>query len=242
MRTTHTHVTLGVPKTVYDFISAELKEVGYDHAFIDNDEKGTVIDMHGIGLILDKGYVPESNDIVLGKNTCIKSQLKNVITFVDATSQRVTRIIVTDPKSAYSLLRDVENVFDGMNCTALDRIEHSEEALEIFKEAVYAKQREQIAKLKLEVVQLNAQIRKKNLSIKNLKDHLENPHRNNKPKPNYPSLVIPKAAYDWLMGVAGDENGKHFSGYEDEIADGKNEFGKGKYWWRSVFSKMCGVQ
>lgn len=55
------------------------------------------------------------------------------------------------------------------------------------------------------------------------------------PPPNRPGryIAIPLAAYDWLMGVGPDEQGKHFG---DAI-----EPGAPRYWWRRTFGRMCGL-
>jgi hypothetical protein len=46
IRQTHTFAELDVSPSAYDEIRAKLEEAGYEHAFI-----GSVIDMHGIGLV-----------------------------------------------------------------------------------------------------------------------------------------------------------------------------------------------
>lgn len=47
------------------------------------------------------------------------------------------------------------------------------------------------------------------------------------------TIVIPKAAFDWLMGAGPDDQGKHFG-------DGRGDGEVPAYWWRSVFRRMCG--
>ena len=44
---THTYVELEVSAAVYDEIAMKLKNAGYAHVFLDNDQ---VMDMHGIAL------------------------------------------------------------------------------------------------------------------------------------------------------------------------------------------------
>lgn len=46
IRQTHTFVELDISPAAYDEIRAKLEAAGYEHAFI-----GSVIDMHGIGLV-----------------------------------------------------------------------------------------------------------------------------------------------------------------------------------------------
>jgi hypothetical protein len=48
---THTYAALEVTQSTFDEIAAKLKAAGYDHAF--DDEEGA-IDMHGIGLVVEK--------------------------------------------------------------------------------------------------------------------------------------------------------------------------------------------
>jgi hypothetical protein len=46
-------------------------------------------------------------------------------------------------------------------------------------------------------------------------------------------MVIPVAAYDWLMGQGPDDMGKHFG---DDLV---NRSKMPAYWWRSIFNRMC---
>jgi hypothetical protein len=49
---TRTFVTMEVSAEAYDEIGANLKEAGYDQAFIDESGQSFyVLDMHGIGLV-----------------------------------------------------------------------------------------------------------------------------------------------------------------------------------------------
>lgn len=53
---THTYSELAVSRSTYDEIVEKLREAGYDHAFIDDDpdHPEDTLDMHGIGLVLEK--------------------------------------------------------------------------------------------------------------------------------------------------------------------------------------------
>jgi hypothetical protein len=50
---TYTLSLLEVSPAVHAEIAQKLREAGYNHAFHDDDEHGTVIDMHGIALVRD---------------------------------------------------------------------------------------------------------------------------------------------------------------------------------------------
>jgi hypothetical protein len=50
IRSTYTYAVLEISQAAYDDIAAKLKAAGYDHAFHENDQHGTVIDMHGIAV------------------------------------------------------------------------------------------------------------------------------------------------------------------------------------------------
>lgn len=49
IKQTHTYVMLELSKAAYDEIAKKLRDAGYDHAFI-HDDDGCTIDMHGIGV------------------------------------------------------------------------------------------------------------------------------------------------------------------------------------------------
>ena len=51
MTHTRTFVEMEVSKRTFDEIAGKLREAGYHHAFL--DDPGTVIDMHGIALVLE---------------------------------------------------------------------------------------------------------------------------------------------------------------------------------------------
>ncbi len=62
---TRTFVTMEVSAEAYDEIGANLKEAGYDQAFIDkSDQSFYVLDMHGIGLVRkdNKPQLPQLTD------------------------------------------------------------------------------------------------------------------------------------------------------------------------------------
>ncbi len=48
---THTYATLEISAQAFDEIARKLKDAGYDTAF---DDRGTLIDMHGIALVLQE--------------------------------------------------------------------------------------------------------------------------------------------------------------------------------------------
>lgn len=50
MKTTRTYTLLEVSPAAYEEISKALRNAGYDHAFHDDEDRGTVVDMHGIAL------------------------------------------------------------------------------------------------------------------------------------------------------------------------------------------------
>lgn len=54
MRSTHTYALLEVSPAAYEEISKALRAAGYDHAFHEDDDRGTVVDMHGIALVNGK--------------------------------------------------------------------------------------------------------------------------------------------------------------------------------------------
>lgn len=62
MRTTRTFVTLTVPPVVYLAIRDLLVNAGYEHAFVDFDKEGEVIDMHGIALKMEHVRKEESDE------------------------------------------------------------------------------------------------------------------------------------------------------------------------------------
>jgi len=56
MRTTHTYVTMEVPKELHDLVRANMEAAGYQHAINDEGE----IDMHGIALVAEVDSRTES--------------------------------------------------------------------------------------------------------------------------------------------------------------------------------------
>jgi hypothetical protein len=55
--------------------------------------------------------------------------------------------------------------------------------------------------------------------------------------PTFEAVSIPKAAYDWLMGMGPDDRGHQFG----EQPDGGGVALTGKFWWRRTFNRMCGL-
>lgn len=53
-RTTHTYAILELSQSAYDEIKKKLDDAGYDHAFHHDADHGTVLDMHGIAVALEK--------------------------------------------------------------------------------------------------------------------------------------------------------------------------------------------
>lgn len=53
LRQTHTFAVLELSEAAFKEIHAKLREAGYDHAFIQEDER-LVIDMHGIAVAQEK--------------------------------------------------------------------------------------------------------------------------------------------------------------------------------------------
>lgn len=51
MSGTRTYALLEVSPAAYDEISKALRAAGYDHAFHEDEDRGTVVDMHGIALV-----------------------------------------------------------------------------------------------------------------------------------------------------------------------------------------------
>lgn len=47
---THTYAVLEISERAFDEIKEKLSKADYKHAFHEDDERGTVIDMHGIAL------------------------------------------------------------------------------------------------------------------------------------------------------------------------------------------------
>lgn len=54
MKATRTYALLEVSPAAYEEISKALRAAGYDHAFHDDEDRGTVVDMHGIALTKGK--------------------------------------------------------------------------------------------------------------------------------------------------------------------------------------------
>jgi hypothetical protein len=53
------------------------------------------------------------------------------------------------------------------------------------------------------------------------------------PRP-HGQMLIPRVAWDWLMGTGADDGGFHFG-------DRPTTQMRGQYWWRSIFRRMCGM-
>ena len=61
MRThTYTYAVMHVSRAVYDEVAGKLREAGYGHAFHEDREDGTVLDMNGIALAVEPEE-PERN-------------------------------------------------------------------------------------------------------------------------------------------------------------------------------------
>lgn len=64
MRYTYTYAILDLSPAAYDEIAAKLRAAAYDHAFHDQPDHGTVIDMHGIAV--DRGTEPVDPEVPSG--------------------------------------------------------------------------------------------------------------------------------------------------------------------------------
>lgn len=54
-----TYAILELSQAVYDEIKAKLSDAGYDHAFHHDHDHGTVLDMHGIAVAVEKPGTPD---------------------------------------------------------------------------------------------------------------------------------------------------------------------------------------
>ncbi len=53
MKRTRTFAMLAVPRALYDFVAAQLRAAGYEHAFVRLDDDVVALDLHGIALIAE---------------------------------------------------------------------------------------------------------------------------------------------------------------------------------------------
>jgi len=57
LKGTHTFAYLPISEAAYNEIKAAFEEAGYGHAFLEDRELGTVIDMHGVALARDSSII-----------------------------------------------------------------------------------------------------------------------------------------------------------------------------------------
>lgn len=62
MSGTRTYAILEVSPAAHEEISKKLRAAGYDHALHEDDEHGTVVDMHGIALARNPQHQDETRD------------------------------------------------------------------------------------------------------------------------------------------------------------------------------------